>query len=292
MSKYIHTLVATLGGQPQVVTFTLDLLLRRGFPISEVIVIHPEATHPRLQHSLDCLNSEFVGDQYHIDGQTISCHFRPYVLCHDDEPLADIVNDESASGTLDTMHQFISELKRQRRHIHLSVTGGRRLMSLLAISVAFLNFDHQDHIWHIHSPEAIKAQSHEGALMHTHVKDAVHLIEGPFVPWGAYFPNLTQVFDTAQAVRHSQTTQMQAQERARCAQVAQQASGRQLEVLRAFASGLSPQEAANHLCLSIKTVDTHKTVLLSLCRNAWNKGPDEPLDYRFLQKAFANYFAE
>ena len=59
MSTYIHTLLATLGGQPQVVTFTLDLLLQRGFPISEVIVIHPQAAHPRLQHSLDRLNAEF-----------------------------------------------------------------------------------------------------------------------------------------------------------------------------------------------------------------------------------------
>ena len=41
--KYTHTLLAPLGGQPQIVTFTLDLLLRRDFPISEVIVIHPHA---------------------------------------------------------------------------------------------------------------------------------------------------------------------------------------------------------------------------------------------------------
>jgi hypothetical protein len=45
-----HTLVATLGGQPQIVTFTLDLLLRRGIPIYEVIVVHP-ASSPHLQQS-------------------------------------------------------------------------------------------------------------------------------------------------------------------------------------------------------------------------------------------------
>jgi len=292
MSKYIHTLLATLGGQPQVVTFTLDLLLHRGFPISEVIVVHPQASHPRLQHSLDCLNAEFVGDQYQIDGRTIKCHLRPHVLRLDEDPLDDIIDNESANGTLDTIHQLICDLKRQHRHIHLSVTGGRRLMSLLALSVAFLNFDHQDHIWHIHSPQDIKAQANEGALMHTPVKDAVRLIEGPFVPWGAYLPNLLQSLDTAQAARRSQTIQMDVQERARCNQVAQQATGRQLDVLRAFAKGLSPQEAANQLCLSIKTVDTHKTVLLGLCRNAWNKGPNESLDYHFLQQVFANYFAE
>ncbi len=53
MSTYIHTLLATLGGQPQVITFTLDLLLQRGYPISEVVLVHPEATHPRLQQSLE-----------------------------------------------------------------------------------------------------------------------------------------------------------------------------------------------------------------------------------------------
>ena len=90
-------------------------------------------------------------------------------------------------------------------------------MSLLALSVAFLNFDHQDHIWHIHSPQDIKAQANEGALMHTPVKDAVRLIEGPFVPWGAYFPNLLQSLDTAQAARRSQTIQMDVQERANAA---------------------------------------------------------------------------
>ena len=38
MPDHPHALVATLGGQPQVVTFTLDLLLKNGYPISDVFV--------------------------------------------------------------------------------------------------------------------------------------------------------------------------------------------------------------------------------------------------------------
>lgn len=102
--------------------------------------------------------------------------------------------------------------------------------------------------------------------------------------------NEEPILDTAVAVRGSQMVQMEAQERLHCDQVVTQATGRQIDVLRAFAQGLSPQEVAKQLCLSIKTVDTHKTVLLGLCRMAWNKGPDEPLDYRFLYKTFAGYF--
>src|SRR5438105_12814529 len=116
MSAYTHTLLATLGGQPQVVTFTLDLLLRRGLPISEVIVLHPEASDPRLQHSLACLNAEFVGDQYQFNGSTI--HLRSQVLRLDDDTLLeDIVDDISATGALDTIHQLIRDLKQQYRCI-------------------------------------------------------------------------------------------------------------------------------------------------------------------------------
>jgi CRISPR-associated protein Csx14 len=66
--NYTHTLLAPLGGQPQIITFTLDLLLRRDFPISEVIVIHPHAAQKRLQQSLELLNAEFAGDRYLFNG--------------------------------------------------------------------------------------------------------------------------------------------------------------------------------------------------------------------------------
>jgi CRISPR-associated Csx14 family protein len=288
MSNYIHTLLATLGGQPQVVTFTLDLLLQRGFSISEVIVVHPEASYPRLQHSLDCLNAEFVGDRYQVSGQTI--HLRSHVLHLDDEPLDDIVDEVSADGALNTIHHLIRSLKRQHRCIHLSITGGRRLMSSIATEAALLNFTHSDHIWHIYTPDAIQAQANAGTLMHVSPHDGVHLIERHFVPWGTYFSDLPQSISTAQEAIRFQKSKVDAQEKARCDQVVNQATGRQLDVLRAFAKELNPQEVANHLCLSVKTVDTHKTVLLGLCRNAWNKGPNESLDYHFLQKAFASYF--
>ena len=91
MPEYIHTMLATLGGKPQVVTFTLDLLLQRNIPISEVIVIHPEASQPRLKHSLNRLNAEFVGDTYRFDDRTI--HFRSHVLRIDGATIDDIVDD-------------------------------------------------------------------------------------------------------------------------------------------------------------------------------------------------------
>ncbi|HYT37041.1 MAG TPA: CRISPR-associated ring nuclease [Ktedonobacteraceae bacterium] len=178
MPEYTHTLLAMLGGQPQVVTFTLDLLLQR-FPISEVIVIHPHATQERLQHSLRCLNAEFVGDCYRINGRTI--HLRSHVLQLDETPLDDITDDISANGALDTIHQLIRELKRQPRCIHLSVTGGRRLMALTAISAAQLNFKHNiDHIWHLYSPEEVIQRARDGRIMHILPEDGGESDRDPF----------------------------------------------------------------------------------------------------------------
>jgi len=40
MMKKSTTLVATLGGQPQIITFTLDLLLARGEQIDQVVIVY------------------------------------------------------------------------------------------------------------------------------------------------------------------------------------------------------------------------------------------------------------
>src|SRR5436305_6121528 len=105
MQERKHTLVATLGGNPQIVTFTLDLLLRRGIPIYEVIVVHP-ASSPHLQQSLERLNAEFVGDCYTFEGRSLTIRFRQQVLNHYDTIIDDIVDERTASGTLDTIGEL------------------------------------------------------------------------------------------------------------------------------------------------------------------------------------------
>lgn len=290
MSSYPHTLLATLGGQPQIVTFTLDLLLQRGFPISEVIVVHPQASHPRLQHALACLNAEFLGDRYQTSGQTI--HLRSQVLRLDDELLDDIIDEVSADGALNTIHQLIRGLKRQHRCIHLSITGGRRLMSSIATEAALLNFTHADHIWHIYTPETIQSQANEGKLMHLSCQEGVHLIERHFVPWGAYFSELPQAISNAQEAVPFQQKKMDALEHTRCEQVVRRATRREQEVLRAFAAGCTIQEVAQRLCISERTVHAHETKLLDYCREVWViEQSAARLGYHFLYKTFAPYFA-
>lgn len=285
MSEHKHILVATLGGQPQIVTFTLDLLLQVPYPISEVIVLHPKASHPRLRHALELLSAEFAGNYYKAANLTM--HFHSQVLELDGIPFNDISDNTHVDGTLNTIHHLLGNLKRQEYRIHLSVSGGRRLMSLLAVSVASFNFDHHDHIWHLYTPEAIKEQADEGRLMHVPSSAGVKLLRSPFPSLGAYIYNPQQSFRNAQ---ETERVQRETQERVCCTQVEQQATPAQKKVLQAFARGLRPAQIASELGIAQVTVNTHKTALLDYCHNAWNIPLHERLDYHFLRAKFASYF--
>lgn len=287
MPHHPHVLVATLGGQPQIVTFTLDLLLNADFPISEVIVVHPRATaSSRLARSLQRLKVEFGSAVYPQTERAIT--FRSYALELDDTPIDDIVDDTHVDGILNTLHRVLGDLKRRGCRIHLSVSGGRRLMSLLAIPVAHCNFDHHDHIWHLYTPDEIRTKADEGALMHVPARSGLKLIKTPFIPFGAYIYAPAQPFRT---VQQEQRAQLEAQERARCTAVIDKATSAQRKVLRAFAKGLRPQQVADELSLTSATVNSHKTKIFEYCHDAWNIPIEERLDYRFLATKFGNYFA-
>ncbi len=287
MSQRKHILIATLGGQPQVVTFTLDLLLQEGHPISGVIVLHPDVTsQPRLQTALQRLSVEFPDGYYRAAQRHIL--LRSYVLDRNGQPIDDIIDsDEHADGILDSIHRLIGDLKRQSYLIHLSVSGGRRMISLLALSVASLNFDRHDYIWHIYTPSNLQEQAHDGNIMHLPASAGIKLVQVPFPALGAYI-SPSPTFHSAQ---EEQRLRIETQERTRCTEVVSRATPAQLKVLQAFAKGLRPQRVAEELAISPVTVHTHKTVLLSLCRQTWNIPSEEPLDYLFLRDKFSEYLS-
>jgi CRISPR-associated protein Csx14 len=290
MSEYGHTLVASVGGQPQIVTLTLDLLLRQAVPIDEVVVLHPAPTNARLLHTLDCLRAEFAHDRYTCDGQTLPCRLQLEALSHDGEPLPDVTDTPGAHATRDAIHYLLRRLKLRQRHIHLSASGGRRVISLMAISAAQLHFDSFDRIWHIYTPPEVRAQVNEGARMHVPSETGIRLIEVPFVPWGAFFPPFSREAESAQATQQAQTDMLDAQDRARCAEVIQHTTKARLNVLRQFSEGLTPPQVAERLGISTRTVYSHTSDLLLLARNAWCIPAKEPLDYHFLFRKFARYF--
>jgi CRISPR-associated protein Csx14 len=229
--------------------------------------------------------SEFAGDYYQVHDRVI--HFRSQMLQLNGSPLDDISDDEHAEGTLNTIHQLIGNLKQHGYGIHLSVSGGRRLMGLLASSVAALHFERDDHVWHLYTPKEIQQQADEGALMHVPVTSGIKLIQVPFTPGGDYASSSANTFRSAESERQEQ---MDAQEHDRCQSVVDRLTPRQLDVLRAFAQGLSQQGVSQALNISMKTVDNHKSVILDHCREIWHIDVSERTGYHFLHTTFEKYF--
>ncbi|MBW7886061.1 MAG: histidine kinase [Caldilineaceae bacterium] len=279
------TLVATLGGQPQVITFALDALLRRGETIGEVYVLHLSLDNPRTRQALARLAQEFVDDQY---GDR-HCRLRRVPIAVNGKALEDIRTEAGATATWQVIRDLLAGLKEQNRRLHLCLSGGRRLMAMLAMSAAALLCDHQDHVWHMYTPDALREQAEGGAIMHVGPESGMQLIQTPIVPWGEYFPALRTLAQTSVQSAGEQLRWLTAAGEQQCRQVYERLSLREREVLRAFARGLRPQEVADELMIGLSTVNSHKTVILAECRAAWEIGDKTRLDYRFLREHFAGF---
>jgi len=282
-------MLVTLGGQPQVVTFALDALLQHGFTIHRVQVLHlmPPADVARVQRAMNKLTLEFVDQRY--AGQPCRLEFLPVRSAG--QRLDDIRDEVAANAAWSDIYTLIAGLKAQGQHLHACISGGRRMLALLAMSAAMLHFDHDDRLWHMYTPRDFLAHARDGAVMHARPEDGVRLIQVPLAPWGAYFPGLRALaqLSPTEAVA-AQTRQLESEERHRCQIVVENLTPRRLDTLRAFASGKNPQEVAEALCVTVKTVHAHKTAILGECRNAWELPEDERLTYYFLHEKFKVYF--
>jgi CRISPR-associated protein Csx14 len=285
MTNEHSTLVVTLGGQAQVVAFALDALLARHESVQQVIVLHLASEQPRVAKALAQLAREFVNEQYVY--ARVPMRYRTIPLDDGRGALRDIRNENDAEVVWQAVYALIADLKAQAQTLHLCIAGGRRLMGLMAMSAAMLLFDHQDRLWHLFTPDEWRQRAFEGAVMHVTPEAGVRLIQVPLAPWGAYFPGLQALvgMPSARVVAH-QHTWLATDERLRGQRVLAQLSERQREVLRAFAAGFTPQQVAERLTISLKTVDSHKTVILELCRNEWQIPPGTRLDYHFLRDKF------
>lgn len=279
--------IATLGGQPQVVTLALDRLLARGEPIDEAVVVHLSLGDPRYGHALRRVAGAFAGERY--AGRHI--RYRPLAVRAGALDVDDLRGERAVGGALDVFQVLIRQLKEADAQIHLCIAGGRRLLGMLALSAAMLYFDRGDAIWHLSSSEAVRRETAEGALMHLPPEADVQLVRVPVEPWGHLFPVLRGPretgFDAAVAQRRRERD---AHDRARCEQVLARLTERQREVLAALVEGLTVQEIAERLCIVLSTVHAHKKQIFAECAIAWDLPVDARADARWLRETFAPCF--
>lgn len=274
--------IATVGGQPQLITYYLDGLLQEERErIEKLILLRLSPRNPRLQQAHSRLMVELRSGRYpdfDIEWFTVTVN---------GFPLEDIRSTTEADAASTAIHRLIHRLKVEGHRLHVGVTGGRRMLGMVTMSTAMLNFDRNDRLWHMHTPDEFRKEAHGGNIMHIPEGIDFTLIEVPILPLGHYFAQLHGFGGVTQ-----QRFVLNHQEKERAERVINQLTRRQKEVLALLARGQSPSQAANTLQLTVATINTHKTVIFACCRNEWGFPPDERLTYYFLQKKFEMHFRD
>jgi len=286
--RHRSVMVATLGGQPQLVTFALDSLLARGEAVREVIVLYLSAEGSRVNRALDKLSAEFVDDHYTYWDHP--CRLRPIPIQDGSSRLPDIRSDTDAIDAWQTLRDLMLTLKDERYHLHICVSGGRRIMALLITSLALLHFTHRDKLWHVYAPDDFQRRADEGRIMHPQPEEGVTLLQVPLVPLGTQFPILRELTMPLSQSSRRLLRQVSEHRRVRCQEVVDQLTRRELETLRGFVAGLTPQEVADEMVITLNTVNTYRKKIFELCRIAW---PDQRITrYHHLRDLFGSYFDE
>lgn len=167
-----QTLIATLGSEPQVVTLALDQLAARGFAIDQVVVVYT-ADNAVLQ-AMARVASEFDGAVY----PRVTLRTVPVV----DErgAVQDFRRDDDMRALQQTLYREVREAKRQRRVVHLCVSGGRKVMGVMAMVVAQLLFEANDRVWHLMSEGWAPGSEKR---MHARAQDQIWLVPVPVLRW-------------------------------------------------------------------------------------------------------------
>jgi len=276
--------VTTLGGQPQIATVMLDLLLARKIDIHNVVVIY-FASKPRYFQSFLKVAEEFVGDRY--GDRTI--HLRGITVQFGKEQLADVFQPEQVEAVRETINALFVDLKSKSHIIHLGLAGGRRILALVALTSAMQYLKPSDHIYHLYTPDTVFEKIKDGKKMHVLPDWGVELVDVPFVPWVSYIPGLETLFEkNSQELLSARYGWLNDQERALCQNVWDALSPRRRDVMRCLAKGLSRQEIAAELSIKVTTYDTHRDDILNECEKVWHKAGLEFFE-RYWQELFAPF---
>jgi len=276
-----QVLVATLGTEPQVITLALDVLRAKGYPITQVIVVHTvgEAVQPALTR----LGQEF----FHLGASS----YRPIPVVGQSGPIEDIVTEADTAALLRTLYQVVLAEKRAGRLVHLSIAGGRKPMAVYGMVVAQLLFGEDDRVWHLLSEGW---RPGDERVMHKQPGDGVTLVPIPVLRWSLVSPVMTELAlreDPWEAIQAQRTMRRDEDLRRKREFVEQWLTPAERDVVRLASQGLDNATIAERLGKAEKTVANQLTGIYGKLHEWRGYRTDVPVSRAVLVAEFVTYFA-
>lgn len=277
MTKEI--LIGTLGFSPQIITITLDLLRQKGHRIDEVVSVYTD--NERVKLALARLEDEL--------GRLGGPPHRSVLAADENGPVRDFLAETDAKALLRTLYREVKARKERAQRVHLTLAGGRRVMSAYVLVVAQLLFDEHDRAWSLFSEFWEKSQNPK---MHLEPGDYAVLVPVPVLRWTPMTTLTTdlaltndpwEVLDCQQELEQRDKDQ-RIHAFLRGLQPAQQ------EIARLLAAGLDNKTIAIRRGKSINTVTKQISVIYQEWRNFFHAPPDAPVRDRVVAE-LSGYFA-
>ncbi len=165
-------LIATVGTEPQVITLVLDALLSRGCDISEVALLYTQSQ--LIIRGIEKIHCELESDLYPL------ITLKKDLIAGEKNAVDDFRTANDVNSMLKTIYTVIQEYKQKGATIHLSVSGGRKVMGIMAMVVAQMLFREEDRLWYLLTEGWKPGDSQD---MHIIDNNSHLLIEVPVVRW-------------------------------------------------------------------------------------------------------------
>ncbi|MCS7051617.1 MAG: CRISPR-associated protein Csx14 [Thermomicrobium sp.] len=274
-------LVATLGHEPQVVTVALDLLLQQARQIRTVTVVH--TTSSAVLDSLRAIREEFASGRYP------ATQFRSVPIHGEAGWLDDFRTEADVRGMLATLYRTVREAKRAHAVVHLSLAGGRKVMSVAAMVVAQLLFGPEDCVWHLLS-EGWSPGSRR--RMHLQSGEVAYLVAVPVLRWTdsrVMLEAIAALDDPAEAIQRYEEIVRGERARRRREFVDRWLTPAERNVVRLACLGLDNAAIARRLGRSERTVANQLSAVYAKLDD-WLGFPGPPATRPVLVAELAPYF--
>lgn len=265
-------LVATLGAEAQVVSLATALLLRQA-RLARVVVVHTDARFAPIDTALPTLCNAFAARDD-----------APVLVCTAVD-VADTLRAGELERFADALFAVLKAEIGAGHSVHLLLAGGRKSMALVGMSVAQLLLGPDDHVWYLHSDDALR----RSGRFWPEAGDAVQLIEMPLAPPLAAPPRFARSFAAASPAAARQALSEAEEMRLRHF-VEHELTPAERAVAALFAQEvMTVEEAARRLIKQPKTITNQLTLIYAKLESYFGLTPDVGTKREFLRRVLRDW---
>ncbi len=279
--RQTEVLLATLGTEPQVVTITLDELAKRGYSVNKVVLVFTKS--PATIEAVEMLKEEFSKQQSQIE--VVECPVES-----NGKAVEDFLTQETLKALMVTLYSQIRELREKNFIIHLLISGGRKIMGIMAMLIAQLLFGEEDHIWYLIT-EGWKPG--DNRKLHLSEQERAWVVEIPVIHWSeasTLIRTVAQISTPEDVAMWYRKLNKNAQLRRKKEFVERWLTPAEKELVKVVCQGYDNEHISKILCKREQTIANQLQNIYEKLRQ-WMDYPDRRVDRNLLIAEFAPYFS-